>query len=210
MEDNFVEVTYNARKYNFGTAEYQIVPQEFPHVIMSQAKLAEYKAKKKQAVEPKKDEQQQEDLIGSKIVFKGEEESEIKVTNRTIKLATNRRQVINRAKNLILKNADPITVSLVKQGLRIKYNENLRNQLKALNARLHLVHKDKEKYRTRKIIDFEGDETEKELAFKTPKVDFKIEDYKLEFRLMDEARKRSDLLYSYDLENISEELHRSK
>ncbi len=212
MEENFVEVTYNARKYNFSTAEYQIVPQEFPHVIMSQAKLAEYKAKKNQVVEPKKGEepQQEEDLTGPKIVFKGEEESEIKVTNRTIKLATNRRQVINRAKNLIIENADPITVSLIKQGLRIKYNENLRNQLKALNARLHLVHKDKDKYRTRKIIDFEGDETEKDLAFKTPKEDFKIEDYKLEFRLMDDARKRSDLLYSYDLENISEELHRSK
>ena len=68
----------------------------------------------------------------------------------------------------------------------------------------------KEKYHTRKIIDFEGDETEKDIAFKIPKKDFKIEDYKLEFRLMDDARKRSDLLYSYDLENIAEELHRSK
>ena len=213
MEENFVEVTYNARKYNFGTAEYQIVPQEFTHVIMSQAKLAEYKAKKKPIMKTEKPDQPllgRETATGPKIVFKGEEKSEIKVTNRTIKLATNRRQVINRAKNLILKNADPITVSLIKQGLRIKYNENLRNQLKALNARLHLVHKDKEKYHTRKIIDFEGDETEKDIAFKIPKKDFKIEDYKLEFRLMDDARKRSDLLYSYDLENIAEELHRSK
>ena len=36
---------------------------------------------------------------------------------------------------------------------------------------------------------------------------FEIEEYKLEVRLVDDEKKRSDLLYSFDLENISNELH---
>ena len=139
----------------------------------------------------------------------GEGTPDAKVTNRTLKLATNRRQVIDRAKNLIIKNADSLTVSLLKQGLRIRYNENLRDQLKALNAKLSLVNKSN--YRSRKDIKFQGDELEQDLAFKGPKENFNIEDYKLEVRLIDDEKKRSDLLYSYDLENISNELHgRSK
>lgn len=202
IAENKVEVSYMSTKYEFSSGTYKIVPESFEHVIMSQTKLKEYQVSRN-LVKPEQPEE--DELHKPKIVVEGEEPSDIKVTNRTIKLATNRRQVINRAKNLIIANADSLTVSLIRQGLRIRYNENLRDQLRALNAKLSLVNKSV--YQSRKDIKFDGDETEQDLAFKGPKENFKIEDYKLEVRLMNEGKKPSDLLYSYDLENISDELH---
>lgn len=216
---NVVTVNYQATQYEYSSGSYKIVPQEFEHVIMSQNKYKEYQASKnidpiEPVIDPNKPKVDPEpgkkdgDEPSAKIKL-GEGTSDAKVTNRTLKLATNRRQVIDRAKNLIIKNADSLTVSLLKQGLRIRYNENLRDQLKALNAKLSLVNKNN--YRSRKDIKFQGDELEQDLAFKGPKENFNIEDYKLEVRLIDDEKKRSDLLYSYDLDNISNELHgRSK
>ncbi len=208
---NVVTVNYNATQYEFSSGSYKIVPQQFEHVIMSQNKYKAYQASKNinpdgplvdPPVEPKK---KTDENPSAEIKFDENTPENIKVTNRTLKLATRRRQVIDRAKNLIIKNADSLTVSLIKQGLKIRYNENLRNQLKALNAKLSLVNKSN--YRSRKDIKFQGEETEQELAFKTPKENFNIEDYKLEVRLVDDEKKRSDLLYSFDLESISNELH---
>ena len=134
---------------------------------------------------------EEDELQRPKIMVEGEKPTDIKVTNRTIQLATNRRQVINRAKGLIIANADSLTVSLIKQGLRVRYNENLRDQLKALNAKLSLVNKSN--YRSRKDIKFKGEETEQDLAFKTKKENFNIEDYKLEVRLMDDEKKKNSV-----------------
>lgn len=205
---NVVIIKYQINQYQYSSGSYKVVPQEFPHVIMSRKKHAEYKVSRNlvpptvaPVEEPKKD----EDDKKTQIKFGENSPIDAKVTNRTLKLATNRRQVIDRAKNLIIKNADPITVSLIKQGLKIRYNENLRDQLKSLNAKLSLVNKNN--YRSRKSIRFDGEETVQELAFKSPKEDFKIEDYKLELRLVDDEKKRSDLLYTYDLEQISNDLH---
>ena len=210
FEHNIVTINYMSTQYEFSSGSYKIVPQEFEHVIMSQAKYKAYRASKDMTPEepeekpvvqpPKKD-----DENTAEITFGNGEQNNVKVTNRTLQLATNRRQVIDRAKNLIIKNADSLTVSLIKQGLRIRYNENLRDQLKALNAKISLVNKSN--YRSRKDIKFQGDETAQDLAFKTPKENFNIEDYKLEVRLIDDEKKRSDLLYSFDLNNISDELH---
>ena len=210
FEHNIVTINYMGTQYDYSSGAYNIVPQEFEHVIMSQNKYKAYRASKNMEPEqpvvtppvepPKKDEEP-----SAEINFGNNEPSNVKVTNRTLQLATNRRQVIDRAKNLIIKNADSLTVSLIKQGLRIRYNENLRDQLKSLNAKLSLVNKSN--YRSRKDIKFKGDETMQDLAFKTPKENFNIEDYKLEVRLVDDDKKRSDLLYSFDLENISDELH---
>jgi hypothetical protein len=210
FEHNIVTINYKSTQYEFSSGAYNIVPQEFEHVIMSQNKYKQYRASKNiepeepevaPVVEPNKTDETPE----AEIKFGSPEPSNAKVTNRTLQLATNRRQVIDRAKNLIIKNADSLTVSLIKQGLRIRYNENLRDQLKALNAKLSLVNKNN--YRSRKDIKFKGEETEQDLAFKGPKENFNIEDYKLEVRLVDDDKKRSDLLYSFDLENISDELH---
>lgn len=209
VENNIVVINYTAKKYEYSSGSYKLVPQEFAHVVMSKVKHESYKASKNPVVveptpvvEPtKKDDQEPT----AQIKLGDNEPSVIKVTNRTLKLATNRRQVIDRAKGLIIKNADSLTVSLIKQGLRIRYNENLRDQLKALNAKLSLVNKNN--YRSRKSIRFDGEETMQDLAFKSPKENFNIEDYKLEVRLVDDEKKRSDLLYAYDLENISDELH---
>jgi hypothetical protein len=202
IEQNTVTFTYSSATYNYQTGRYTIEQKNTEHKVMSETKLTEYKKAKNPT---SRNVQPEDELQKPMIVVEGEEPSQVKVTNRTIKLATNRRQVINRAKNLIIENADSLTVSLIKQGLRIRYNENLRDQLKALNAKLSLVNK--ANYRSRKDIKFQGEETEQDLAFKTPKENFNIEDYKLEIRLMDEEKKKSDLLYTYDLENISEELH---
>ena len=214
FEQNIVTIYYMANKYEFNSGAYKIVPQEFAHVIMSQKKYKQYRLTKGLDSKETKTKQESESSFNPaaeiKFVNNNElEPSNIKVTNRTLQLATTRRQVINRAKNLMIKNTDSLTVSLIKQGLRIKYNENLRNQLKALNAKISLVNKSN--YRSRKDMKFTGDETEQDLAFKTKKENFNIEDYKLEVRLVEEEKKRSDLLYSFDLENISDELHgRSK
>ena len=202
IEQNTVSFTYSSATYNYQTGRYTIEQKNTEHKVMSETKLTEYKKAKNPTP---RNVQPEDELQKPMIIVEGEEPSQVKVTNRTIKLATNRRQVINRAKNLIIENADSLTVSLIKQGLRIRYNENLRDQLKALNAKLSLVNK--ANYRSRKDIKFQGEETEQDLAFKTPKENFNIEDYKLEIRLMDEEKKKSDLLYTYDLENISEELH---
>lgn len=208
FEHNIVTINYMATQYEFCSGVYNIVPQEFEHVIMSRSKYKLYRESKEKV--------QEEPVIDpvipvsepkertAEIKF-GDNPTEAKVTNRTLQLATNRRQVIDRAKNLIIKNADSLTVSLIKQGLRIRYNENLRDQLKALNAKLSLVNKNN--YRSRKDIKFNGEETVQDLAFKSKKEGFEIEDYKLELRLVDDEKKRSDLLYSFDLENISNELH---
>lgn len=210
FEHNIVTINYMSTQYEFSSGSYKIVPQEFEHVIMSQAKYKSYRASKN--ITPEEPEEKpvvqppaQEEENTSEITFGTEEQGNVKVTNRTLQLATNRRQVIDRAKNLIIKNADSLTVSLIKQGLRIRYNENLREQLKALNAKISLVNKSN--YRSRKDIKFKGEETAQDLAFKTPKENFNIEDYKLEVRLIDDEKKRSDLLYSFDLNNISDELH---
>lgn len=209
FENNIVVVNYIAKQYEYSSGSYKLVPQEFAHVIMSKLKHDSYKDSKQPIVEKKEDEIEQKPVVEkqptTKIELNEDNPSIIKVTNRTLKLSTTRRQVIDRAKGLIIKNADSLTVSLIKQGLRIRYNENLRDQLKALNAKLSLVNKNN--YHSRKSIKFDGDETVQDLSFKTPKENFEIEDYKLEVRLVDDEKKRSDLLYSFDLENISNELH---
>jgi len=217
LKANTVKVSYNATKYNYSTGSYHMELETFEHVVLNKVKMQEYRESRNivepatpatfPPLEPPKSgaPEEEEGLHKPKIVVEGENPTDIKVTNRTIQLATNRRQVINRAKGLIIANADSLTVSLIKQGLRIRYNEHLRDQLKALNAKLSLVNKSN--YRSRKDIKFKGEETEQDLAFKTKKENFNIEDYKLEVRLMNDEKKRSDLLYSFDLENISDELH---
>lgn len=201
LAENKVEVSYMATKYEFTSGTYKIVPETFEHVVMTQTKLKEYQVSRNIAPEQPE--------VGLKKPFMeaeaDEEKNNIKVTNRTLKLSPSRRQVINRARNLILANTDSLTVSLIRQGLRIRYNENLRDQLKALNAKLCLV--DKRVYQSRKAIKFDGEETVQDLAFKGPKENFNIENYKLEVRLMNEGKKPSDLLYEYDLEQISDQLH---
>ena len=207
IEKNTIKFMYQTKLYEYKTGAYIPTSQEFSCVIMGHNKYEEYQQirglnQEKPLTPPTS---QNEETTGVKVEFPRNESSNPKVTNRTLKLATNRRQVINRAKNLIIKNADSLTVSLIKQGLRISYNENLRDQLKSLNAKLSLVNKTN--YRSRKDIKFQGDETMQDLAFKMPKENFNIEDYKLEVRLVDSDKKRSDLLYSIDLETISNELH---
>ena len=209
IKNNKYYVSYQTVKYNYSTGAYHLEKEEIKRTLMSPEKLQEYRASRNIKPEPVVPQEQkpetEEELHKPRIVVEGEDPSKVKVTNRTIQLATTRRQVIDRAKGLVIKNADSLTVSLIKQGLRIKYNEHLRDQLKSLNAKLSLVNKSN--YRSRKDIKFQGDETEQDLAFKTPKDKFNIEDYKLEFRLIDEEKKRSDLLYTFDLDNISDELH---
>ena len=209
IKNNKYYVSYQTVKYNYSTGAYHLEKEEIKRALMSPEKLQEYRASRNIKPEPVVPQEQkpetEEELHKPRIVVEGEDPSKVKVTNRTIQLATTRRQVIDRAKGLVIKNADSLTVSLIKQGLRIRYNEHLRDQLKSLNAKLSLVNKSN--YRSRKDIKFQGDETEQDLAFKTPKDKFNIEDYKLEFRLIDEEKKRSDLLYTFDLDNISDELH---
>ncbi len=213
LEKNMVIVLYQYQQYNYENGVYLPRNEIFPHVIMSQKKFAEYIKYKKEKVQVKETNHQLHDLesYGSQILINDEKSNDVKVTKRPLRLAAKKPQVVSRTKNLILSGANFFTLNLIDKGLKIKYNENLRNQLRELNAKLSLVHKDPEKYRSRTQITFDGNETEQNLQFKGKKENFDIADYKLEVRLKnDNPNNSSDLLYDYHLDNISDELQRGR
>lgn len=118
----------------------------------------------------------------------------------------NNKQLANRENEFIMLNADDITVSLIKNGLKIKYSEQLRKQLSALNAKLSLVNKNNYRSRTSSMIT--DTEEAQEIAFHDGR-GINPSEYKVEIRVPDESK--STILYEYDLDNISEDLkQRSK
>jgi len=103
--------------------------------------------------------------------------------------------------NLII-TGDALTISLIKNGIKIKYSENLKDKLSQLNAKLSLINKNEKKGRkTEKNIDVYTDEQEMTISSKK---EFKPEDYTIKIHIPDGNKKIP--LYEYDLENVSEEL----
>lgn len=132
---------------------------------------------------------------------------EVRVSKPTsLKLRTDKPAIINRLNSKVL-TVDELGLKIIKNGFSIKYSESLRQELKALNAKLSLVQKG-DGLRRRTSINFDETKEEQKLAFKKISDDFDAKDYKIEIRARqtDENGKptnRSDLVY--DLE-MTEEL----
>ncbi len=111
-----------------------------------------------------------------------------------------KQQIATKAKNIIT-TGDAVTVSLIKNGIKIKYSQDLREKLSQLNAKLSLVNKENYRSRTSSTIDAEAEE--QTVAFKDDR-EIRPEDYKIEIRVPNAGD--SDVLYEFDLEDVSEEL----
>ena len=133
--------------------------------------------------------------------------------NKYLKFNSINPQHVQRLQGKIL-TADSIQLTLLKNGLKIKYSENLRNQLKELNARLSLVNKNN--YRSRTTTEIDANEEEQFVTFKKKGLEINPEDYRIEIRT-DKYNKNgtkaggSELLYSMDIdEELAEELRPKK
>lgn len=144
----------------------------------------------------------------------GPSELDIRVNNsKYLKFNSINPQHVQRLQGKIM-TADSIQLTLLKNGLKIKYSENLRNQLKELNARLSLVNKNN--YRSRTTTEIDPNEEEQFVTFKKKGLEINPEDYRIEIRT-DKYNKNgtkaggSELLYSMDIdEELAEELRPKK
>lgn len=215
---NHLEINYDIENNNKLTIRYaykkfsgKLFGNELARIdlkAMSPEKYAEYlkyqNAKGQKSTpetEPEKDLQTQSEL-------------DIKVNNsKSLKFNSANPQHVQKLQGKIL-TADSIQLTLLKNGLKIKYSENLRNQLKELNARLSLVNKNNYRNRTTTAVDSNAEE--QIVTFKKKGLEINPEDYKIEIRT-DKYNKNgikvngSELLYSMDIdEELAEELRPKK
>ena len=128
---------------------------------------------------------------------------EVKVNKPTsLKLRTDKPEIINRLNGKVL-TVDELGLRIIKNGFAIKYSESLRQELKALNAKLSLVQKGNG-LRRRTSINFDENAEEQDLAFKSISEDFDAKDYKLEIRTRQtdengELTNRSELVYDLEM-----------
>ncbi len=124
-------------------------------------------------------------------------EGEVVVTNKQMSFNPKKLSKVNRKHSEILTDVDTLTLSVIKNGIKIKYSRDLAKKLQEVKARLALVNK--KNYRVRKTaqLGIADDDTlvESELAFKT-KEEIDPDDYKIEIRNDD------GVLYEYDLANL--------
>lgn len=120
----------------------------------------------------------------------------------SLRLRTDKPEIINRLNSKIL-TVDELGLRIIKNGFAIKYSESLRQELKALNAKLSLVQKGNG-LRRRTSINFDENAEKQDLAFKSINEEFDAKDYRLEIRARqrDENGKltnRSDLVYDLEM-----------
>ena len=101
-------------------------------------------------------------------------------------------------KGAILVDVDVLVVSVIKNGIKIKYSRDLAKKLNDVKARLALVNKKNHHIRKTAQLGIADKDTlvETELAFKT-KESINPEDYKVEIRNDD------GIMYEYDLAGLS-------
>lgn len=120
----------------------------------------------------------------------------------SLRLRTDKPEIINRLNSKIL-TVDELGLRIIKNGFAIKYSESLRQELKALNAKLSLVQKGNG-LRRRTSINFDENAEKQDLAFKSISEDFDAKDYRLEIRARQrnengELTNRSDLVYDLEM-----------
>ena len=108
---------------------------------------------------------------------------------------------INRNRSGIMSDIDVLIVSIIRNGIKIKYSKDLAEKLHDVKARLSLVNKDNSRSRRQADVEIAPNGEE----FATSEITFKgkdginPDDYKIEIRDDD------GVLYEYDLANLPEE-----
>ncbi len=173
-------------------SEITMTQEEFTELVVNNKPKKEEPAKE----QPAKEQPEQPEQT---------EPSQIVVNNKKLNLNPKSVPKINRRTDLVFDQADKLTVSLIKNGIKIKYSQSLAKKLHDIKARIALVNKDN--YRQRKTtrpyvtIDENGNTIPvegNEIAFKT-KESINPEDYKVEIRVPE------GVLYEYDLSDAKEE-----
>ena len=93
-----------------------------------------------------------------------------------------------------------LELTLIKNGLKIRYSAELRQKLQDLNAKINLVNKANKGFVSADV----GDELEQDVAFKN-RDDFDILDYELQIRRRNLDPKKSELMYSIDFDDEAKE-----
>lgn len=134
---------------------------------------------------------------------KDDEPLGVTITGKSLKFNPRKKPIIDRQYCSILTGVETLKVSVIKNGLKIKYSKDLAEKLQNVKnslARLALVNKNN--YRSRKNVTLDipvdGTEVETELSFKN-KEEINPDDYKLEVRNDD------GVIYEYDLADLPEE-----
>ena len=111
-------------------------------------------------------------------------------------------QLVNKEKSFI-GTANEVTISLIRNGIKIKYSQQLKEKLSQLNAKLSLVNKNN--YRSRTSANIDDTQEEQVIAFKDNRdlvSNDEYKNYKVEIRIPNgENKKGSDVLFEYDFEN---------
>lgn len=124
----------------------------------------------------------------------------VEVTNKKLHLNPHKKVKTNTQNNLILEDSDKLTLTTIKNGLRIKLDEQTFQKLSSMKAKIALV--SKMNYRSRTSVNVETDSFD--LAFKKRDENFNLDDYKVEIRIPTTKNKTTSI-YEYDLAN--EEMH---
>lgn len=124
---------------------------------------------------------------------------EVKISTRQLTFnPKNKVQIASKESSLVMEGNE-VTISLIKNGIRIRYSQELREKLSQLNAKINLVNKENYRSRTSATIDSDT----QELVFSDGR-EIKPEDYKIEIRVP--SNDESTVLFEYDLEKAEEEL----
>lgn len=146
-----------------------------------------------------KDQETKDEAMGQNGQGQEQNETQINIVQRGLSFnPRNLQQLSDKSKDIIT-TGDAVTISLIKNGIKIKYSQELREKLSQLNAKLSLVNKDNYRIRASQAIDSE----EQTVGFKDER-EINPEDYKIEIRVPSDGE--TNALYEFDLENVSEEL----
>lgn len=130
----------------------------------------------------------------------------VSISNRQLNFNPRKVRKIDRTRAGIIAEADMLVISVIKNGIKIKYSRDLAKKLQEVKARLALVNKKNYRVRTKAKLGIADEDTlvETDLAF-TSKPEIDVDDYKVEIRNDD------GILYDYDLAQLpEEEKHKSR
>ncbi|MDE5888909.1 MAG: hypothetical protein K2H20_02700, partial [Bacilli bacterium] len=185
LENNLFELNFEWQRLNFVTNQYEVQKEtKQDRQVLNDSLRKDYLEARK-APAPTDDLKPQSDP------------SEVKISTRQLTFNPKQEtQIASKVGSLVMEGNE-ITISLIKNGIRIKYSQELREKLSQLNAKINLVNKDNSRSR----ISVGVDSDVQDLAFKDER-EIKPEDYKIEVRIPSDDK--SSVLFEYDLENVSE------
>lgn len=123
------------------------------------------------------------------------ENVDVKLRPRELNL--NGKQNINTIDSLIIKDAKALTISLIKNGLKIKLSQSLADKLSSLKAKISLVNKNNYRDRT-SSSEINNVELEHEISFANGNRDI-LNDYKMEIRKPKDKGNGTEVIFEQDL-----------